>query len=151
MGIGAVGQNFLASVSEDGSARLWCVADGICVVSHQIDHPLRTIDARPSHSLDQDWLVAAGDAQGWIQLLRLDATGCKFEGRFKAHGAAVRRVCFLSDGSLATCGEDNCMRVWTPADCENVHQRWHDNFVTDVTELADGRLLSCGYDGCRLQ
>ncbi len=149
-GLVAVGQNYLASASEDGTVRLWSVADGSCVVSHQIDHPLRTIDARPSHFPDRDWLVAVGDSEGWIQLLRLGATGCKLEGRFKAHGAAVRRVRFLSNGSLASCGEDNCMRVWTSADRENVYQRWHDNFLTDVTELADGRLLSCGYDGCRL-
>jgi WD40 repeat protein len=147
-GVTPVGKGFLASASEDGTVRLWQLSDNSCITVSSGTTPLRTIDAQPDNCSDGESLVAAGDSEGWIRLFRVNDAGfCTSEGKFRAHAAAVRRVRFLSDGRLASCGEDNLMRIWAVTDRQLVHERRHGNCATDVAELAPGKLLSCGYDG----
>lgn len=140
----------LVSASEDGSLRFWNLTDRSCLAAEQFGGPLRAIDTRAVPSSEDGLMLALGDAEGWIRLLRWDGLRCTLSTSFRAHHAAVRRVRFLRDGSLASCGEDNLMRRWSMPDCLIIDQRQHENFVTDIAELADGRLLTSGYDGCRL-
>lgn len=145
-GMASLGENRLASASEDGSVRIWDLDTHQCLITLRLKHPLRTIGSHRSDQQDGHFL-AAGDAKGGLILWWIDQGITRKLRFFKAHDAAVRRIRFLRDGSLASCGEDNRLRVWSAKDLALVHEQVHGNFVTDVIELHDGTRLSCGYDG----
>ena len=145
-GMATLGDERLASASEDGTVRLWDLHTHQCLATLQLEHPLRTIDSRRSDQED-GYTLAVGDAKGGLTLWQTDGEGARKLACFKAHDAAVRRIRFLRDGSLATCGEDNRLRIWSAKDLALVHEEVHGNFVTDVLELHGGARLSCGYDG----
>lgn len=145
-GMARLGDTRLASASEDGSVRLWDLPTRRCLATLQLGHPLRTIDSRRSNQEDGHTL-AVGDAKGGLTLWQMDRQGARELGFFKAHDAAVRRIRFLRDGSLATCGEDNRLRIWSAGDLALVHEEVRGNFMTDVLELRDGARVSCGYNG----
>ncbi len=141
-GVTGLQNDVLASVSEDQTMRLWRQSDGQCIATLHVAHPLRTIDAA-----DCWQCIATGDSSGRVTLWSVGQGGTSAVASFAAHDAAVRRVRFLRDGSLATCGEDNRLRVWNPTSLVMTHESQQANFVTDVIELADGTRVSCGYDG----
>lgn len=120
---------------------------------------LREVDSRQPHSRRPDaraldgasnararHSVATGDIAGRIRLFELDDDRLRPVREWPAHDAAVRRVRWLGDGRLASCGEDGRVRVWD-REGSLLQERRHDNFATDALLLDDGRLLSCGYDG----
>lgn len=146
-GLVAMGDEILASVSEDQSVRLWNPGDGECVATRHVAHPLRSIDAYQADPASAGKILAAGDESGRITLWTLDQGTLSETASFMAHSASVRRVRFLRSGYLATCGEDNVLRIWNSNSLRLIHEQTHANFVTDVIELSDGTRVSCGYDG----
>lgn len=140
--LAAVDDDTLASAGEDGDVKLWNLREARCRATIATDRPLRAVAAKR----DGDSVVlAAGDDAGRVRLWRLANGTIEPLAVFVAHDAAVRRLRWLADGSLASCGEDYRVRVWRDGLC--IHEAAHTNFATDVAEVADGRLLSCGYDG----
>jgi len=139
-GLAALADDLLASVSEDGSLRIWDLQRDQCIARRQTPRPMRTIDAHPG-------ALATGDANGNVRLWAFDGERLVETASFTAHAAAVRRVRFLRDGRLATCGEDNCLRIWDIPSLALLHEDQRSNFVTDVVELQGGATVSCGYDG----
>lgn len=146
-GLANVGQDLLASASEDGSVRIWNLRSGQCVTTLRTIFPLRTIDAYRPDLTGNSTQLAIGDASGRVTLLSISVSGIHESSSFKAHDAAVRRVRFLHHGALATCGEDNRLRIWIDNPPGLIHEDVHGNFVTDVIELRSGSMVSCGYDG----
>lgn len=139
-GLAALSPDTLASVSEDGSVSIWDLQRDQCIATQRMPHPMRTIDANPG-------VLATGDADGKVTLWAFDRKALVETASFTAHAAAVRRVRFLRDGRLATCGEDNRLRIWDVPSLALLHQEQRGNFVTDVIELRGGARVSCGYDG----
>lgn len=145
--LAALGEDTLASASEDRSIRIWDLPSGRCVAVRHVSDPLRSIDTCRAATTHCVRLLAAGDASGRVTLWTI-GQGVPDEAiSFRAHGAAVRRVRFLNDGSLATCGEDNRLRVWNLDTVSLNHEEVGANFVTDVIELSGGIRVRCGYDG----
>jgi len=138
-----VDANTLASASEDGTVRLWDVDRGACATTVSGLPPLWTIDMQ---SGDQS-LLAAGDVTGWVRLWAIKGRHLAEISSIKAHDAAVRRVRFLSQGRLATCGEDQLLRIWQLADMTLEREGCRPNFVTDVVELPGEQALCSGYEG----
>lgn len=146
-GLVSIGQDLLASASEDGSVRIWNLASARCIATFRTGCALRTIDAYQPDLTGGPFHLAIGDASGQVTLLSTGLSDVRELASFKAHDAAVRRVKFLHDGVLATCGEDNHLRIWSGNPSELIHEEVHGNFVTDVIELRSGSSVSCGYDG----
>ncbi|QWT19357.1 2OG-Fe(II) oxygenase [Bacillus sp. NP157] len=146
-GVASLGDHAVASASEDGSLRLWDLDSGECIAQRTLGNPLRTVHAVPKPGKPGDYDVAVGDESGGVTLWRMEGGAMSLAGAFKAHSAAVRRVRFMRDGSLATCGEDNALRLWHIPSMVLRNEHVLGNFVTDVAELCDGRRVSCGYGG----
>jgi predicted 2-oxoglutarate/Fe(II)-dependent dioxygenase YbiX len=146
-GLVNIGQDLLASASEDGSVRIWNLGSGQCIATFRTSCPLRTIDAYQPDLANNMLYLAVGDASGRTTSLSASLSNIRELASFKAHDAAVRRARFLHNGTLATCGEDNRLRIWSNDSSELIHEEVHGNFVTDVIELRDGSRVSCGYDG----
>ena len=139
--------NVILSASEDGSVKLWDVEQHACIRTWSGQYPLRTIDVLPALHPQNATYVATGDVDGGITLRSTKDTMGDKVLRIQAHSAAVRRVRFLSRASLATCGEDNALRIWRLPEFKCIYVGHHTNFVTDLVALSDTQLLSCGYDG----
>lgn len=146
-GLTPMGRDRLASASEDGSVRIWNLNSGEHVATWRSPCPLRTIDACQAVTANDSLHLAIGDASGRVTRLSVGLDGMHELTSFKAHDAAVRRVRFLRDGTLATCGEDNRLRLWNGNTSACIHEETYGNFVTDVIQLRDGSRVSCGYDG----
>lgn len=141
-----INSDVVASASEDGSVNLWSIEQRTCINTWPDQSPLRTIDALASRPQATTY-VATGDANGFVTLWTAQGSSGARVAKIQAHSAAVRRVRFLSDTMLATCGEDNALRVWKLPEFMCTYVGHHTNFVTDVVALSNTQLLSCGYDG----
>lgn len=139
-----MGNRLLASASEDGFVRIWDIDTLRCIAELKGDHPLRSVDVLKLSSADE-YCLAVGDIAGNIRIWRVSRNAFKPVSSFTGHAAAVRRVRWLSDATLVSCGEDNGLRVWRwqTQRCELEHIGQH--FVTDALALSEDRLLSCGY------
>jgi hypothetical protein len=135
----------LLSASEDGTVKCWGLDDGRCLATWHGDAPLRSIDA--TRLTDGSTQLAVGDANGWIRLGILRGDTFHEAQRIKGHAAAIRRVRFFVDGTLATCGEDGALRHWDSPSLRLCAEDIREPFVTDVIELDHHRWLSSAYDG----
>ena len=138
-----VDDDTLASASEDGSVKLWNLHEARCCATLAGERPLRAVAA--TRNDDGTVELAAGDDRGRVHVWTIAARAIEPHSAFVAHDAAVRRLRYLTDGCLASCGEDYRLRVWRQT--RRVFEATHANFATDMAELGRGRLLSCGYDG----
>jgi predicted 2-oxoglutarate/Fe(II)-dependent dioxygenase YbiX len=140
--VAALGPAQLASASEDGSVRLWDLASGACVERLDTGVPLRTLAVAPDGQA-----LAVGGIDGRLRLWRRDGPQWRPQPGWLAHGAAVRRVRFAADGTLASAGEDGWVRLWHGSGAPLGDVTRHGNFATDVLPLEGAGWLSCSYDG----
>lgn len=145
--IAALGYGRVVSASEDGSIKLWDLERRASLATWAGDRPLRTLDAIPVGKAFTKWLIASGDIGGSIVLREVDGEQARVVASMQGHAGAIRKVRFVSPTLLATCGEDNRLRLWHVPDFSCVHEGRHDNFVTDVISISRRHLLSSGYDG----
>ncbi|MEQ1511310.1 MAG: 2OG-Fe(II) oxygenase [Lysobacteraceae bacterium] len=142
----AISGSMLASVGEDGHARLWdCERiEPLADLAHP--HALRAIAIRDDSG---SALLACGDILGHVHLWRCDGHGTWHTfGMQSRHRAAVRALRWLPDGQLGSAGEDGRVLIGQAApDAVWRDIAHHDNFATDLHAFDDGRLLSAGYDG----
>ncbi|QCW28894.1 hypothetical protein FE772_24900 [Lysobacter enzymogenes] len=139
----ALGGSGLLSASEDAELAWWDARRGERVASIDCGAPLRSVDVRADAG---GACVAFAGVDGRVRLAYAVDGALRCERDWPAHEAAVRRVRWLGDGRLVSCGEDGRVRVWS-GEGTLLYERRHDNFATDALLLEDGRLLSCGYDG----
>ena len=133
----------LLSASEDGELAWWDAQRGERIARLQSGVALRSVDACAEAGGAS---VAFAGVDGRVRIAHAQGGALRCERDWPAHDAAVRRVRWLGDGRLASCGEDGRVRVWS-GEGTLLYERRHDNFATDALLLDDGRLLSCGYDG----
>lgn len=130
------GAQELVSAGEDGAVRRWCAAT--LAPRGELRGPGVPVRALALEaSAPGSWGPTWGDAAGWVH---------RPTGSFAAHAGPVRALLALPGGGLASAGEDDRVRLWTPdGACEATHV--HDDFPTSLARLADGRLVSAAYDG----
>ncbi|HSL42853.1 MAG TPA: hypothetical protein VK897_05440, partial [Anaerolineales bacterium] len=138
---------YLATGSEDGTARLWDLATG---------ETIRTFSGHTSaidglaFSPDGKTLITGGD-----QTVRLwdVATGEELQ-IFSGHTAGVGDVEFSPDGqSIVSSSGDQTARIWDVANGQTLHiLTGHSSYLTRVTYSPDGKfvLTSSGDDSARL-
>jgi hypothetical protein len=132
----------LWSAGEDGALKRWELASSRCLETLRVDAALRTLVLSP----DGD-VVIAGDVRGRLSLFGGLYGPRRWSSCVHMHAGSVRRVRFLDGETLATTGEDGCVRCFAWPSLRPLAHVQHDNFATDVVALADGSALSAGYDG----
>ncbi len=139
--VAMLGSDALGSVSEDGHMKIWDLGSLHCIADLAGPIPLLSLAVMPSGDS-----ILAGDMAGQVSCWRRDFSGWKLETRYQMHSAAVRRVRPLDVRRIATCGEDNAVRVWDIAENRLIGEVRHENFATDVLAISDG-FVSSAYDG----
>jgi elongator complex protein 2 len=122
----------LATASRDGSCKIWAIQGGLlpedraialeCMFTFSPFEGIAVTAIQFRQNRDEDKedsaLVSVGSEKGDIQLWRMQDTQtgqCRALGAFKfhyCHGAAVRRMRWSPKGLLATCGDDNSVRIF---------------------------------------
>ena len=86
--------------------------------------------------------VATGAVGGAIEIWERQSNRLERAGTLSGHDSDVRALAVLPDGSLASGGEDDSIRLW-----KHARRLPHGDFVTSLRVLADGTLASASYDG----
>jgi WD40 repeat protein len=134
----------LASVSRDGTVRLWGAADGAelpCLCRHNagVTGVCFSPDGKRMASCSRDRTVRVWDAAGGAECLCL-----------RGHDNIVTGVSFAADGSrLASASRDGTVRIWNATSgAELLCLCGHEGGVTGVCFSPDGRrLASASWDG----
>ena len=102
----APGSDLLASLSDDGTIKLWSSANGDCLRTQTNDVPMKILEFSPG----SQWL-AAGMSDGMVRVLETNTLTVTREWR--AHQRSVQSLAFSADGRwLATAGGDQSVAVW---------------------------------------
>ncbi|MBC6698237.1 2OG-Fe(II) oxygenase [Hymenobacter puniceus] len=134
----------LISSSEDGTLRIWNVADAQ-------ESTILCIGLAPAHVLLFDARsrsLISGHFDGTIQVRQVspDLQHCNLLRTVPAHTGIVRTLVLLDDHRLASGGEDNFVRIWNLDTFQEQHQ--HQDFVQSVALLPERQeLISASYDG----
>ena len=65
------------------------------------------------------------------------------------HSDAVYSLLLLNDGRVASCSDDNTIRIYDPSNdyhCDTVIKR-HSNRISSICQVDDGTIVSCSRDG----
>lgn len=131
-------EDFLYSGGEDGK-----------LIRHALDGkmPAQMVSfTAPVHSLlrTADHLIV-GMSDG--RLITCDPHTLTPIDECRAHRGSVRSLIALSDGRIASGGEDDAVAIWS-ADLKTEQARsFHTDFVRAIVELSHGSILSASYDG----
>lgn len=130
--------DFLYSGGEDGT-----------VIRHALDGvtPARTVSfAVPVHSLlrtSDRLIVGLGDGR----LVTCDPQTLAPIDECRAHRGSVRSLIALSDGRIASGGEDDAVAIFSADLKTELSRSFHTDFVRAIVELPGGAILSASYDG----
>jgi len=136
----------LATGHDDGTVRLWDVAD--CRLLHEFAAHPRAVSAvafRP----DGQCLATAGEEK----VIHLwDVPSGRHEGRLAGHTDRIPALVWQPHGQrLISAGWDTTARIWDTATCEPIILlNNHANQVTALAVNADGSLLACTDSACAL-
>ncbi len=134
----------LVSASEDGSLRLWDLADQRCT---DVLAPGRG----PVHAVAPlaGGRVAAGFADGHVAVYAVEARHgtLREESAFQAHAGEVYALCALDADHLASGGEDDAAHVWRLSDGACQATRHHQGFVRALARHDAATLVTGSYDG----
>jgi WD40 repeat protein/tRNA A-37 threonylcarbamoyl transferase component Bud32 len=130
----------LAAAGDDGRARIWEAATGRTVL-------VLGDDGGPVYGLafspDGRHLATASKEEP----IRIwDATSGELVQRLRGHAGAVRGLAYGQGGRLASAGDDNAVRVWSPAGHELLALRGHTETLRAVAFSPDGHRLASGGD-----
>jgi WD40 repeat protein/transcriptional regulator with XRE-family HTH domain len=132
---------FLASSSDDQTARIWNVATGECLRMLHFAHRVRSVDLNHDGTL-----LASGSDDHMIRLW--DASSGTCLSSLVGHEGRVWSVAFNPSGThLASGGTDCSVRLWNVASGQAIGVlQGHTNNVRSVVFGATGALLASGSD-----
>ncbi|HYH96866.1 2OG-Fe(II) oxygenase [Hyalangium sp.] len=134
----------LASASEDGTVRLWHTAStSEASAPVQTGAPVRALAALPSGGLISG--QATGELSMW-QLAHAPRLALELRGTRRVHAGAVCTIAPLSEGRVASGGEDDGIHLTYLPDFTVLASHHHTGFVRSLAVLPGGRLASASYD-----
>jgi len=138
--------NLLVSASDDGTAKVWQVADGRLARTLQgCAQGLKSVAVSPDGRL-----VAAGGADGKVHLWRL-ADGQRV-ATLEGHSLSVVALAFSPDGAYLASGGDWSVRIWRTADGALVRKIQESyNQVYALAWSPQGNYLAVGRSGGKLE
>jgi WD40 repeat protein len=135
--------NIIATSSEDNTIKIWNIEFEKSIITIDTESPTLCL----AFNIELRQLIS-GDLNGVITIRTL-TEDFKVIGiqTIKAHQGIIRNIKIISDELIATCGEDNKVRIWNIANniCELTIE--HQNFVQSLELIEDNILLSASYDG----
>jgi predicted 2-oxoglutarate/Fe(II)-dependent dioxygenase YbiX len=132
----------LASASEDGTVRLWHTASlSEASTPGQAGAPVRALATLPSGGL------ISGQATGELTAWRHTQAGAlQAHGTYRVHAGAVCAIVPLSEGRIASGGEDDGIHLTHMPDFTPLLSYRHAGFVRSLAALPGGQLASGSYD-----
>jgi len=129
-----------ASISEDGSLKIWKYDTHRLVTAWQENIPVNSIAVEPS-------MILIGRFDGSIIRLIFDyqTKTLKEISRKKCHNGIIRRI-MIDEQYLYSASEDSTLKIWDKVQLEFVKLFKHRNFVQDIVLLNDS-IISVSYDG----
>lgn len=133
----------IVTSSEDNTIKIWNI---------NLEKSIKTIDTgSPTFCLTFNTKLRhliCGDLNGVITIRTFTEEFEIINKRIiKAHKGIIRKIKIISDDLIASCGEDNKVRIWNidNNDCKLTIE--HQNFVQSLELIEDNLLLSASYDG----
>lgn len=134
----------LASASEDGTVRLWHTGSASEASSPaQAGAPVRALAALPAGELVSG--QATGELTTW-QLTLAPRPALEARSTRRVHAGAVCAIAPLSDGRLASGGEDDGIHLTRLPGFAPLTSYQHGDFVRCLAALPGGQLASASYD-----
>ncbi len=129
------GGEYLVSASEDGTLRVWDMADGVelrTLTAHSNCVNIITLTPDGAHLLSgsDDATIKVWDIRSWRVLRTLEG-----------HTGYVRDVRALPDGRVVSCSQDGTVRVWNLEQGRLLHTfEGHNAWVNGLAVTPDGRM-----------
>jgi predicted 2-oxoglutarate/Fe(II)-dependent dioxygenase YbiX len=134
----------LASASEDGTVRLWHLESlSEASAPAQAGAPVRALAALPSGGLISG--QATGELSGW-RLVQAPRLALEPRGTRRVHTGAVCSIAPLSEGRVASGGEDDGIHLTRLPELTPLASHHHAGFVRSLALLPGERLASASYD-----
>jgi WD40 repeat protein len=136
-------RQFLASVSDDKTLRIWSVSTGKTVTTVETPAELKAV----TWLGDSNRLAAAG-TDGLVRTWTLDGSTAAPGRELKGHEGAVSALAALPGGKeLLSGGADGIIRQWNVEEGKKVRELKEKNAIVALAMRPDGkRFASCGTD-----
>lgn len=139
-GIAKITPNYFATISEDGSLKIWDIKQQKMIANWQENIPINSI------SVENSWIYI-GRFDGSILIFDFDQNlkKIKLVKQEKCHLGIIRRL-LVTNKYLYSASEDCTAKIWNKATLKSVETFTHKNFVQDLAIFDDG-LITVSYDG----
>ncbi|MDF1698760.1 MAG: 2OG-Fe(II) oxygenase [Saprospiraceae bacterium] len=138
--VAKIDKEYYATISEDGSIKIWRYNTFKCVAIWKEDVPINSI-------VIEGGKIFVGRLDGVIIKLEFKTSDKTIEEivRKKCHHGIIRKLA-LDDTYLYSASEDNSLKIWTKEELNCVDLVEHKNFVQDIA-LFDDSIITVSYDG----
>ena len=129
-----------ATISEDGSVKIWDLSTMEEIVTWKENVPINSI-------VVEEQLIFLGRFDGLIIKLEFDKANGELKelDRKKCHQGIIRRL-ILDDNFIYSASEDNKLKIWDKVNFDFIDSYEHKNFVQDIT-LWGKDIITVSYDG----
>ncbi len=138
--IAKIDSKYYATISEDGSIKIWQYDSLKEVVIWKEEIPINSI-------VVEEKTILLGRLDGIIIKLEFDDLSKTLNelDRKKCHDGIIRRLS-IDENFIYSASEDNTLKVWTKENLNFIELYEHRNFVQDIALIEDS-IITVSYDG----